>query len=133
MGLRRPLWAVRDKVLVPSSRMPVRMRLTGQLGRRGDEASWHRSSRRAAVAGGEMAFTREEENGMGVVRSAHDQVEEEEGGPTWHPAATTDRQRPGHAGHGNGCSKQRRWGTSMWAPWHSAGRPGQTTFNRFKN
>jgi hypothetical protein len=68
-------------VLVPSSRMPVRMRLTGQLGRRGDEASWHRSSRRAAVAVGEMAFTREEENGMGEgVRSAHDQVEEEEGG-----------------------------------------------------
>jgi hypothetical protein len=80
--------------------MPVRMRLTGQLGRRGDEASWHRSSRRAAVAGGEMAFTREEENGMGVVRSAHDQVEEEEGGPAWHPAATADRQRPGHAATG---------------------------------
>jgi hypothetical protein len=52
-------------VLVPSSRMLARMRLTGQLGRRGDEASWHQSSRRVAVAVGEMAFTREEENGMG--------------------------------------------------------------------
>jgi hypothetical protein len=56
---------VRDKVLVQSSRMLVRIRLTGQLGRRGDEASWHRRSRRAAMAVVEMAFAREEENRIG--------------------------------------------------------------------
>jgi hypothetical protein len=32
-----------------------------------------------------------------------------------------------------GRSKQRRWGAAVWDPWHSAGRPGQTAFNRFKN
>jgi plastocyanin len=32
-----------------------------------------------------------------------------------------------------GCSKQRRWGTAVWAPWYSAGRPGETPFNRFEN
>jgi hypothetical protein len=48
---------VRDKVLVPSSRMLARIRLIGQLGRRGDEVSWHRSSRQAAMEVVEMTFT----------------------------------------------------------------------------
>jgi hypothetical protein len=47
---------VRDKVLVPSSRILACIHLTGQLGRRGDEVSWHQSSRRAAMAVIEMAF-----------------------------------------------------------------------------
>jgi hypothetical protein len=75
----------------------------------------------------EMAFTREEENGI-------------QGGPTstmWRgevggPAAAATWARRPWAG-GRGRSKQRRWGTDMWAPWHSVGRPGQTTFNRFQN
>jgi hypothetical protein len=51
-------------VLMPSSRMLARIRLTGQLGRRGDEVSWHRSSRRVAMAVVEMAFAQEEQNGI---------------------------------------------------------------------
>jgi hypothetical protein len=58
------LGVMRDKVLMPSSRMLACIRLTGQLGRRGDEVSWHRSSRQAAMVVVEMAFAREEENGI---------------------------------------------------------------------
>jgi hypothetical protein len=42
------------------------------------------------------------------------------------PGTSTTGRRCGH-------SKQRRWGASVWAPWHSAGRLGQTAFNRFEN
>jgi hypothetical protein len=63
---------VRDKVLVLSSRMLARIRRISQLGWRGDEASWHRTSRRAAMVVVEMAFAWEEENGIpgGGVRQA---------------------------------------------------------------
>jgi hypothetical protein len=64
MGLRRAQWIVRDKVQVPSRRMLARICLTSQLGQRGNEASWHRSSRWAAMAVIEMAFAREEDSGI---------------------------------------------------------------------
>jgi hypothetical protein len=97
----------------------------------------YQSSRRAAMAVVEMAFSQEEENGIrgwgGSER--HDVVGRGGGsgaaskGGSW--LAATQARRP-WAG-GRGCSKHRRWGTDMWAPWHSASRLGQMAFNPFQN
>jgi hypothetical protein len=115
---------MRDKVLVPSSRMLARIRLTGQLWWRGDEVSWHRRSRRAAMAVIKMAFAREEEN---VIRGGGSDRHDMAGRGGGSGAASNGDSRPAvtqsrwpRAG-GRSLSKQRRWGAGMWAPWHSFG------------
>jgi hypothetical protein len=50
VGLQQARWVLRDEVLMGSSRRLARIRLIGQVGRRSDKASSHRSSRRTAMA-----------------------------------------------------------------------------------
>jgi hypothetical protein len=114
---------MRDKVLVPSSRMLARIRLTSQLWWRGDEASWHRRSRWTAMAVIEMAFAREEEN---VIRGGGSDRRDVAGRGGGSGAASNGDSRPTatqsrwpRAG-GRNLSKQRGWGDDVWAPWHSS-------------
>jgi hypothetical protein len=134
IGLRRARWVVRDKVLVLSSRMLARIRLTGQLGQRGNEASWHQSSGRAIMAVVEMAFTWEEENGIGGVRQA------QHGGERWGVRRSVQRWHLTGSDPGTSAMGGRVWplkteevGAGVWAPCHSAGGPGQMKLNRFQN
>jgi hypothetical protein len=76
----------------------------------------------AREKGGKGPSMAQREGGRGGVRSTRN---------SGNRSAPTRARRPWAGGRGR--SKQQRWGAAVWAPWHSAGRPGQTAFNRFEN